>query len=218
MTGIRQTNISLLCLAAMLAGVPATRGAGFHGKGNRTVSFGGSAHHTYYQDRNVFLTRDVVTEYGIYPEVVEEPIDYQDANVSIFVSMGYFFIDHLEIGVSGSTMLTWYTRDAQSDMSIYDADVYTKYFFDNSSSVTPYAGLRGGFSWLDLDTYQEENRTAGFTFGLEFSGFGPFTWFLEYTSRMQWNAGDLTGTEWQNRVYIGISFYFSPVFDSPSVE
>ena len=43
--------------------------------------------------------------------------------------------------------------------------------------------------------------------GLEFSGFGPLAWYAEFSSLYIFNGGDVTGDEWRNQIYFGVSYY-----------
>jgi len=213
----------MLLAAAMFAAVLVpfrATAAGIHDRGNTVISFGGSLSHNKYSDRQYrtevddsamdlsWLSEAEIAElYGSSGEDTQYG-DYEGLDTSIFISGGYFVIDNLEVGVSGSTMVTVYHGGGTSDLYIYDVELYSKYFFENESSWTPYVGLRGGMSWLDIGSYKENNTVATFNAGLEFSGMGAITWFLEYSSQYTWNDEDLTGTEWRNRLYVGITYYF----------
>jgi hypothetical protein len=218
--GQSRVSLALLALAALLIAHAATA-AGIHDRGNTVLSFGGSVSHTTYNDRHYETDLDQsavdlswLTEAEIADLYADTPTeddaygDYEGIDTSVFLSAGYFVIDRLELGLSGSTMVTVYHGGGTSDLYIYDVELYSKYFFENESSFTPYVGVRGGLSWLDIGTYKENNTVAGFSAGLEFSGMGAFSWFLEYSSRYTWNDDDLTGTEWRNRLYVGVTYYF----------
>ena len=73
--------------------------------------------------------------------------------------------------------------------------------------MTPFVSIQGGASTIDTGDYEEQDATAGATAGLEFAGFGPMTWFVEFSSLYTFNDGDITGTEWQNQLYVGINWY-----------
>jgi len=200
------------CLVVVVAAWPRPAAAlsTLHKRGNFIFSFGCSVSHTSYRGRTV-TTYDYAEATGEYdfPEIVviDKKTNYTDVNVALFLSTGYFVWQGLEFGLSGTTMGSWYQNSSQSDLSIYDFELHTKYFFDNASSLTPFLGLKGGLSWLDVGEYQEQDTIAGFTAGLEYSGMGSTTWFLEYGSKYTFTGADLTGTEWENRVYVGITYY-----------
>jgi len=204
-----------VALAAALLTAAITADAGIHGKGNVSLSTGFSVSHTYYYDRNYNIEVEVADDLQEYYEeelTSEEDTEgeyYYSLDGSLFFSAGYFVMDGLEIGLTGSMMITMYHGGSQSDLHIYDAELFTKYFFDNESSFTPYVGLQGGVSWLDIGTYEESSAVAGFTTGVEFSSMKPYTIFLEYSSQYTWNEGDLIGSEWRNRIYLGVSWYFT---------
>jgi len=203
-----------LWIVLLSTAAPAAAG-GIHGKGNVSLSLGLSVSQTHYYDRNYNIEIEVADDLQEYyeeeleEEEEEEGEDYYSVDGSLFLSAGYFVIDGLEVGLTGSAMTTLYHGGSQSDLYIYDAELFTKYYFDNESSFTPYIGLRGGASWLDIGTYEESSLIAGFTSGIEYSSMEPYTIFLEYGSQYTWNEGDLTGTEWRNRIYLGVSWYFT---------
>lgn len=213
----RPTPPQRILLTATLLITTSVAGAAIHGKGNVSLSLGLSVSQTYYYDRNYQfdsgLADDLPEYYEEYYEELEEEEEegenYYSIDSSLFFSAGYFVLDGVEVGLTGSTMITLYHGGTQSDLHIYDMELFTKYYFDNESSITPYLGLRGGMSWLDIGTYEESNAVAGFSSGLEFSSMKPYTIFLEYSSQYTWNDGDLTGTEWRNRIYLGVSWYFT---------
>jgi hypothetical protein len=215
---IRRAGTRLLRRVALwtaLFSMAATAAASIHGKGNVSLSLGLSVSQTQYYDRNYNIEIEVADDLQEYydeelleEEEEEEAEDYSSVDGSLFLSAGYFVVDGLEVGLTGSTMVTLYHGGSQSDLYIYDTELFFKYYFDNESFFTPYVGLRGGMSWLDIGTYEETSVITGFTSGIEYSSMKPYTVFLEYGSQYTWNEGDLTGTEWRNRIYLGVSWYF----------
>ena len=178
-----------------------------HDCGNVALSIGGSLSHTFNMDHELNIYAEVTDEY--YEDAyVSEPKDYEDTDLSLFFSIGYFVINGLEVGFSGSMINTWYTDDAQEDLEIQDAQIHSKYYFDNESDWTPYVKVNGGMSTIVTGDYNEEDVTAGGAFGLEFSGFGPVSWYAEFSSLCTFNGGDVTGDEWRNQLYFGVSIYF----------
>lgn len=181
--------------------------AGYREQGNMSVSLGLSAAHTsnYEKDQND-------DEYEGLPDdsAVEESGsgDYSDVDLSVYLSCGYFLVDRLEAGISLSAMYTWYSADAdRDDSSFYDGGLYSKYFFNTSSSFTPFIKLEAGVSVIDTGGYEETDVSAGGSLGIEYSSMSPVTWFAELSSRYMVNEGDLEGHEWRNQIYIGVSCY-----------
>ena len=62
-------------------------------------------------------------------------------------------------------------------------------------------------SWIDTGDYEESNLIYGGVAGLEYSSFSPITFFLELTSDYTELGGSLSGSEWRNQLYVGISWY-----------
>jgi len=177
-----------------------------HDGGNLGLSLGGSLSHTFNMDHELNIYAEVTDEY--YEDApVSESKDYEDVDLSLFFSAGYFVVDGLELGLSGSLMQTWYSKDAQEDLEIYDIQAHSKYYFDNETDWTPYLKVNGGISTITTGDYNEEDATAGGAFGIEFSGFGPLAWYAEFSSLYTFNGGDVTGDEWRNQIYFGISYY-----------
>jgi len=190
----------------MLLSVLATPLLAQHDCGNLALSVGGSFSHTFNMDHEFNSYAEITDEY--YEDApVSEPKDYEDIDLSLFLSAGYFVINGLELGLSGSLMRTWYTEDAQEDLSIYDVQVHSKYYLDNESDWTPYLKINGGISTITTGDYNEEDAAAGGAVGLEFSGFGPLAWYAEFSSLYIFNGGDVTGDEWRNQIYFGVSYY-----------
>jgi hypothetical protein len=202
----------MCALSVLIIFVRIGAAGGLHEQGNLTLSFGGSVAHTFTYDRISETTTEIVdNELFFFDEAEESPQDeaddFYDLDLTLFLSLGYFVIDRLEVGLSGSTMTTSYHDTDQSDFTVYDAQAYAKYFFDNESSFTPYVKLQGGSSWIESGDYEETDGTAGGSVGLEFFGMGPVTWFLELSSEYTRLGGDLSGSEWRNQVYVGITWY-----------
>jgi hypothetical protein len=183
----------------------AARG-GYHQRGSLSLSLGGSFAHTSYKNRAQNYEAEVTGEVSD-TQYVSQPIDYTDLDFSLYLSAGYFVTEHVELGLSGSTMLTLYPEDNQEDLEIYDVTGYAKYHFDNRTRWTPYVQLEGGATFLETGTYTETGTIGGGSLGLEFLGMGSFSWYVELSTEYRDNGGDLTGTEWRNQIYIGISFY-----------
>jgi len=181
---------------------------GFHERGNLSVSVAGSVAHTSTYDRRSETAVSVVyNEDFSFTEVPEPGESFTDLDTSVFLSLGYFVRDRFELGLSGSVLQTTYSGTDRDDFSIYDAQLYAKYFFDNASRFTPYLKAKGGLSWLDTGDYSEENAILGGVAGLEYTGFGPMSFFLELTSDYTELGGTLRGSEWRNQVYFGVSWY-----------
>lgn len=200
--GWRRALIGLMAFPA-LAG-PCL--AGYHQRGNFTLSLGGSFAHTEYRGRAQNFEAEVTGEFSD-TQSVSPPDNYTDYDISIYLSSGYFFTDHIELGVSGSTIWTLYPEENQSDLEIYDFTGYAKYYFDSKSRWTPYVEIEGGSSFLETGDYSETAAIGGASLGLEFLGLGSFTWYVEFNTEYRDNGGDLTGSEWQNEIYFGVTLY-----------
>jgi len=197
----RQTHIiwRILYVVTLMFGFLSSKSfAGYHSRGTTTISIGGSISHTQF-----YFGPEDTDIYG------DPAADYMDIDGSLYLSTGYFLVDRVEIGLSGSGMMTTYPGEEQSDLTLYDAQLYAKYYFDNESSCTPYLGIQGGYTTVEMDTYQESNMSGGTKLGMSFMGMGVTSWYIEYTSEYTFNQGDAMGTEWENQVYVGISFYLS---------
>ena len=142
-------------------------------------------------------------------DLEEEPESYSDLDLTLFLSVGYFVIDRVEVGVSGSALTTWYYETDQSDFGVYDARAHVRYFFDNPSVLTPYVKLQGGTTWIDSGSYEEVHDSGAVVLGLEVFGMGSMTWFVELSSEYTELGGDLSGSEWRNQLYIGVTWYLN---------
>lgn len=196
-------RVLLPALAALF--LPAAQ-AGYHERGNISISIGGSIAHTSSYDRQYEDAYEPTEEEEA--ELTSASGDFTDMDFSLFLSLGYFVIDRLELGISGSTMLTWYPEGEESDTNIHDAQLYARYYFDNKTSFTPYVKAQGGVSYIDTGGYEETDAIGGVSAGLEFFGMGPMNWYVELSSQYTQFDGDLTGAEWRNQVYFGVSWYF----------
>jgi len=197
-----------VALAALALVVAPHSARAQHDSGLTTFSLGGTLAHTRSYDKNYTRQSETTDEYGI-PEYVEDKRDYGKTDLTIYLSGGYFVIDHLEFGLSGSLMYTWYSStNVQSDFEMYDVLLYGKYYFDNSSSLTPYLKLQGGYSFMETGSYMERSPSGGGVLGLEYYGLGPVSFFAELSSIYTERKGDLSGSEWKNQLYLGFSFYF----------
>jgi hypothetical protein len=186
--------------------------AGRHEQGNVALSIGGSFAQTHTYDRISDTELESLGDDArltAQTQVKAKGKDYQDVDASLYLSAGYFLLNRLEVGLSGSAMTTHYSGTTLDDFGIYDGSVYGRYFFDNRTSLTPYVKLAGGYSWLESGDYQEVNTTATGVLGLEFLSFGPVTWYAEFSSQYKELGEDLSGSEWKNQIYIGMSVYFS---------
>jgi hypothetical protein len=189
---------------ALLSGGKAL--AGRHDPGNMTLSLGGSLSYS------VNYRKETGVEYEWDGEELRETKTerderYTDWDATPSLSCGYFFWKGTEIGLSGSAMLTWYSETNRAGFSVYDAKLYAKHYFDNSSSYTPYLKLEGGVSWLETGTYKETDGMVAGAIGVEFLGMGSVTWYAEFTSEYKKYTQSLEGTEWQNRLYLGVTWY-----------
>lgn len=193
---------AVACL--LLAAWPAGSRAGLYEKGSFSLSIGGSLAYSAFYDREYGDTGDLPEEDR---KDKESDGDYSDMDFSLYLSTGYYPLDKFEVGVSLSTMLTWYSSTSQSDSTIHDAQLFAKYSFASGSSWTPYAKLKGGLSVTDTGSYEETDYKVGVSGGLQFSGTSPLSWFLELSSDYKLSTGDLRGREWQNQIYAGVSWY-----------
>jgi hypothetical protein len=188
--------------------------AGLHEKGQVAASVSGSLSFTENYDRKseqtVEYTGDELLDTG-----ESEGEDYSDIDASVALSLGYFVADGLELGMTGSAMGTWYSNTDLQGFEIYDIRVHSKYFFDNKSSLTPYVKLSGGPYWLETGTYKERDWTAALALGLEFYSFGPVSWYAELSSEYKDLSGSISGTEWETRLYLGVSFYSNILKERP---
>ena len=189
-------------------GVPRAE-AGFHKKGNVSLSLGGSLAYSANYNRK---SKDAVEYEYRNGQVYEREVsgeNYSDIDLSLFLSSGYFVRNGLEIGLSGSAMDTWYSSTNRADFGIYDGLLYAKYYFDNSTSLTPYLKAQGGMSWLTNGDYGETDASFGGLGGVEFFGMGSFTWFAELSSLYTVYGGDISGSRWRNQLYLGITWYLN---------
>lgn len=191
----------------VMAALPPGVHAGYHDQGHLSMSLGGSMSHDTVRDRKTTYVATVTGDQYI-PATTTSSEDYEDVNVMLSLSTGYFFVNHCELGVSGSLMDTWYHGGDRQDFEILDAMLYARYFFDGASSLTPYLKTQAGISHLKNGTYTENDTKIGGVAGLEFLGMGSMTWYAELSSQYTFDGGSLSGTEWRNQIYIGISWYF----------
>jgi hypothetical protein len=201
----RRPAASLALAFVLLMSVwPSASRAGFYEKGSLSLSIGGSLAYKAIYDREYGDTSDLPEE-----ERKDKQSDgnYSDADFSLYLSGGYFPANKFEVGLSLSTMLTWYFSTSQSDSTMNDAQLFAKYYFGNSMTWTPYAKLKGGLSVTDTGDYEETDYKVGVSGGLQFSGTSPLSWFLELSSDYKLSTGDLRGREWQNQIYAGVSWY-----------
>lgn len=173
-----------------------------------TLSIGGSAAHRLTVNRQSESFVDVVNGEAIQTQEEVNGEDFTDVSGSLFLSLGYFVADRLETGLSSTTMTTWYSGVDRDDFSVYDAQVYAKYFFDRGRSITPFVKLAAGWSRIDTGSYEENNANFTAVGGLEFFSVGPLSWFAELSSKYTNLGGDLSGAEWQNQLYFGMTWYF----------
>ena len=195
---------SALVLTVCILATPSL--AGLHEKGQLSTSISGSFSFTQNYDRKSELTVEYTGD-GLLDTGETEGDDYADIDTSVALSVGYFPIDHFELGLTGSAMGTWYTGTDLEDFEIYDLQVYGKYFFDNRSNLTPYLKLSGGPYWLRTGSYEEDDWSAALAVGLEFYSFGPISCYGEVSTEYTELDGSISGTEWETRVYLGVSFY-----------
>jgi hypothetical protein len=193
-----------VAVAWLLATWPAASRAGLYEKGSLSLSVGGSLAYKALYDREYGDTSDLPEE---EKKDKESDGDYSDVDFSLYLSGGYYPVNKLEVGLSLSTMLTWYFSTSQSDSAINDAQLFAKYYFANGSSWTPYAKVKGGLSVTDMGSYQQSDYKVGLSGGVQFSGTSSLSWFLELSSDYKLSTGDLRGREWQNQIYAGISWY-----------
>jgi hypothetical protein len=181
--------------------------AGRHEKGGLTLSVGGSVSHTFTYDRKSTATYEWRGDELVLVPNKEAGEDYAATDLSLYLSAGYFVADRLELGLSGSAMTTRYTNATRGDFALQDARVHLKYFFDNNSSITPYVKLQGGASFLKSGDYDETDVIFGGLGGVEFFSMGPFTWFVELSSLYTVLGRDISGSEWRNQIYLGVTWY-----------
>ncbi|MCE9613121.1 MAG: hypothetical protein K8T26_02525 [Lentisphaerae bacterium] len=194
--------MAVLCLVAAVA--PAAQ----HERGRVSTSLGGSVSQTRNKEtRKQDATQYVYDDYTVELPATEESDSYTDVDLSLFLSGGYFVLNRTEVGLLGSTMLTQYSGSDREDFSLYDGQLYGKYFFDNATPLTPFIKLQGGVSYLNSGDYNEANRIAGVVFGLEYYGMGPLACFMEVSSQYTELGGDREGYEWRNQLYLGVSLY-----------
>lgn len=194
-----------LCVAAALAARPAL--AGYHERGNITTSLGGSLAYSANYNRKSEDAYDYVYRNGQFYQEPKNGENYSDVDLSIFLSGGYFVKDHLELGISASTLNTSYSSTNRDDFTILDGLLYVKYYFDNKSSVTPYLKAQGGMSRIDTGDYGETDTTFGGLGGVEFLGMGAVTWYAELSSLYTVYGGDISGSRWRNQIYLGLTWY-----------
>ena len=180
--------------------------AGRHDTGSMTLSVGGSLS----QSANYRRNKTTAYEWDgqeLRETHSEKDEHYNDMDGTLSLSGGYFFWKHIELGLSGSGMMTWYSGTNRDDFGVYDAKLYAKRYLDNSSSYTPYLKVEGGASWLQTGDYNETDSVVSGVAGIEFLGMGSITWYAEFCSEYKQLRGSIKGTEWQNRIYLGITWY-----------
>jgi hypothetical protein len=177
-----------------------------HAQGYLTVSLGGSLAHTVNEHEDSELSYEWD---GREFQTIETPRreTYNDVDAMLSLSVGYFVLDRLEIGLSGSALATWYTATNRDDYGIFDAKLYARRFFDNRTSLTPYLKAEAGTSRLRTGDYRESDASVGAALGLEFFGSGSMSYFAELSTEHRNLGGDLKGSEWEQRIYVGITWY-----------
>lgn len=214
MDGNRNQRMRLCAVLAVLPAFASVALAGYHDRGNLSLSLGGTVSHSFFYDRSYNYESEVTGEYDD-SQIVSEPESYTDLDLSIYTSAGFFVMDRLEVGLSSSIMYTWYPDGNQSDMDIHDLQLFTKYFFDNASTITPYVKAEAGVSRIKSGTYKEDSLSGGLGFGLEVYGAGSFVWFAELSSEYTEYGASLTGSQWENQVYLGVSYYIDLFEEAP---
>ncbi|MCX7591685.1 MAG: hypothetical protein N2255_08665 [Kiritimatiellae bacterium] len=184
--------------------------AGIHEKGTLSFSVGGSLSHIASRDRRPVYTFTYVGDElrKIPSEAAGE--DYSTYDGSLYLAAGYFLLTGLELGFSSSLLVSRRPDTDNNDLDVYDGLLYSKYFFHTRTRLTPYVKFSGGRSLIRSGTYREDNTKAVATMGLEFFGAGPFTFYVELSNEYKALGGDMGGSEWEQRVYLGISFYATP--------
>ena len=195
-----------LGIALVLLLLTAFEAAAAHDRGDFVLSPGFSlAHESNYRERSsvqyTWEGEQLVETHSTYDE------HYTAVDMTVSLSCGYFVINHLEVGVSGTTMLTWYSSTNRDNFSVYDAKLYVKRYFDNTTSFTPYLKAEGGRVWIGTGDYREADTVVGAAAGLEFFGTKNVSCFAELRSEYTFYSHSTVGTEWKNEIYLGISWY-----------
>jgi len=188
-----------------------------HEKGEMTVSIAGSlAHQSNYRQESEISYELVGDEY----KEIKTPKDqrYTEWDIMLSLSAGYFVADRLEVGLSGSALTTSYSPTNRSDFEVYDAKIYAKRFFDNRTVLTPYLKVSAGMSWLHTGDYEENDATFGASLGIEVFGTGALPWFMELGSEYTELSGTVSGNEWENRIYLGLTWYLSRLKPRPEAS
>ncbi len=85
--------------------------------------------------------------------------DGEDMNVVAAASVGYFFMDYIQVGVNVSALIMG------SDNKFLDAGVFGEYNVDIGSALVPYVGAGIGLGWwdteIDSDTVFSANGYGG---------------------------------------------------------
>ncbi|MGQ9662532.1 MAG: hypothetical protein ACUVWX_09380, partial [Kiritimatiellia bacterium] len=216
MERLRRAAISFATTAIFICAVPQLV-AGLHEKGAITLSLGGSLSHTASRNRHSRYTFEFVGDELRKIPSPSQGEDYSTFDASLYLSAGYFAINHLEVGLSASVMGSWRSENDENEFDVCDFLIYAKYFFDNATKLTPYAKLSGGRSHIRSGTYLEDDLKLAAGAGIEFFGTGPFTWYVEFSNEYTELGGDLGGNEWEQRLYVGVTYYFTgKAADKPS--
>lgn len=149
--------------------------------GSWKMTLGGSVSSTSYADSDT--TSDMVTLSG---------------------SIGYFFVEGLETGLS--LQMTGTTQD-ETDVSTTQFDTYMKLYILNESDVVPYLGANLGVMAISVPDGQGENETTGsmslgVNVGCEFMMTDASSVFVDLGLRADSEETSTT------TVSYGLSFYF----------
>lgn len=149
--------------------------------GSWKTTLGGSVSSTSYADSDT--TSDMVTLSG---------------------SIGYFFVEGLETGLS--LQMTGTTQD-ETDVSTTQFDTYMKLYILNESDVVPYLGANLGVMAISVPDGQGENETTGsmslgVNVGCEFMMTDASSVFVDLGLRADSEETSMT------TVSYGLSFYF----------
>ncbi len=125
-------------------------------------------------------------------------------------SIGHFFTDNIQVGVSGSGL--WASLE-DTDLSGYGFGLNAKYHFTPTEKYVPYVGVQGNFLTAKIDYDDDEEDADGTMWGpllgLKMFLTGSENVFVYAEYQYQIYGGDLgDAINTVNMIYAGLGFKF----------
>jgi len=139
---------------------------------------------------------------------------YDGDSVNLYTlsgSMGHFFTDNIQVGVSASG--TWASLTEDMDMYAYGIGINAKYHFMPTEQYVPYVGIQGNYLMGELDDDGDSENMDGTMWGplvgvkMALTSTENVFVYAEYQYQMY--GGDISDAlDTVNLIYAGLGFKF----------